>query len=154
MNHQFVSEQRQARSTLRSTYDYNHVRQQSWNNLTSSCVNLSIKRDPSANEVVGQPAPQKKRRVDGSVKEESTWELSELEHSLPQEVAEASAGQLKLSMDMDLLRRRIAVIQAHEKGKELRASASGQLHNSRLRNKTWSWEQADDMLDWKEGVLR
>ncbi|KAK4936451.1 hypothetical protein LTR10_022668 [Elasticomyces elasticus] len=164
MSYSFASGRPPAESTARSIHDSNHVRQQSWRKLTSSCANLSIKRDSKPNEIAdplapaptGRVAPQKnlKRTADGSVKDEQTWEMSGLERSLFHRSTEAVPGHVKLSMDMDILRRRIAVIEACEKGKELRASILGQSQNSQERNNTWKSGRAKDTLDWKEAVLR
>jgi len=104
----------------------------------------------------GRGASQKnlKRRVDGSMKDEQTWEMSGLERSPLDEAAEAAPGHVKLSMDMDILKRRIAVIEACERARELRASALGNSENSSRRDNTWRSDRAGDTMHWKEAVLR
>jgi len=143
-----------------------HQRKESWHRLTKSCADLTITAPPSTMQSttrvsttrLSEPTPsQKKRRSDGSLKGDGSWQAPSLqEGSLPTPSWKRSL-RARLSMDMDVLRRRIAVIEAQDRSRALRVANSGQVQaawESQVSMRRAAIRREHTILDWEEPVLR
>lgn len=143
-----------------------HVRLQSWERLTGSCADLSLQGPPptttkalpwTMRPASEQPQHSRKRSSDGNVKDDQAWKMSDLEDSLLSMSSTEDTAQVQVAMDMDILRRRIAIIQAWERGAEARSRTRGSDHAAGKQKRTGrvsSDQQQNRILDWKEEVLR
>jgi hypothetical protein len=138
-----------------------HVRKESWHRLTKSCADLIITKLPSATpsttRLSGPTPSQKKRRSDGSLKEDGDWQTPTLQEGVLQTPSRKRSLKARLSMDLDVLRRRIAVIEAHDRGRELREAGSGPVQadwESQLSRRRSALRKEHTILDWEEAVVR
>jgi len=143
-----------------------HVRLQLWECLTGSCANLSLQPPPptttkastwTTGAVSEQFQPSRKRTSDGSVKDDQAWKTSDLEDSLLSISSLEDTTQVQVAMDMDILRRRIAIIQAWERGAVARSCTGRRDHaagKQQGKGRISSDQRQNSILDWKEEVLR
>ncbi|KIW93145.1 uncharacterized protein Z519_05750 [Cladophialophora bantiana CBS 173.52] len=151
-------------------------RQQSGNNLTASFSNLKIASLPNKMPAAIWPRtgdssretrPQRKRTVDGAIKDQrNSPPVSFGENELAQHDGYRQTPNMKLKLDLDILRRRIAAIEAQEQGsiqdKSVSKGARGQKPLARMRpqqQKTSTKGRQDpetenSLMDWKEAVIR
>ncbi len=97
------------------------------------------------------PTP-KKRTFDGLVKDEQSEDLSALMQSLQLQQSRGTerAAQARLSMEVDVLQRRIATVQSYERGRDVQKATSEQSKPTRSK----APQTEDPLLDWGEEVLR
>lgn len=164
------------------------VREQSWDRLTDRYANLVIKALPQGkpaainshpreqpNETQPQrkrrvdgtikdapvwptDSPTKKRRADGSIEDEQIWGTDGLITGLIQEASGRQTSKVRLHMDVDVLRRRIALIEACEQSKQQRKGSAGpekaiypqQANDGKCNSRT----EHGMTFDWEEAVLR
>lgn len=83
-----------------------------FNFITAECADLSIKTDILQQDGARLKSNcQKKRRADGSLKNEEVWTMGELKPVLQSQCMGQKASEVQLRMDVDNLRRRIAVLE-------------------------------------------
>lgn len=155
--------------TFRQLVKPTHVRRQSWDVLANNYATMRLEEaalsmtavtNSMPNQSTNQALPQKKRRADGSVKSEQIWRMVELKDGLLQQATSGRMSKARLHMEMDLLKRRIAVIEAQERGRESRKMASRRLPANAKRNqhikkgRHYETTAARRILDWEEAVLR
>lgn len=80
--------------------------------LTTRCADLSIQTDSAQQQrVPHNQSGQKKRRADGSLKNERTGSMKELKDVLQSQCVGQTSSETRLRMDVDNLMRRVAVLE-------------------------------------------
>ncbi|EXJ61190.1 uncharacterized protein A1O5_11982 [Cladophialophora psammophila CBS 110553] len=149
--------------------------QQSRNHLTASFSNLKIASLPSempaaiwpTGDSSRQTQPQRKRTVDGAIKDQRILPTFNLRENEPaQRDSYGQTPNMKFKMDLDILRRRIAAIEAQEQGsiqdKSVTKRAKGRKQLAGLRQQQQKTrmkgrqdpETENSLMDWKEAVIR
>ncbi|OAL22051.1 hypothetical protein AYO22_07491 [Fonsecaea multimorphosa] len=108
-----------------------------------------------------QTSPQRKRTADGAIKRQRVSPISDPRDGLLPHDDHRRNSDVKLKMDLDILRRRIAVIEAQEQGSFQHRSGSkraepvglGQQQQQQTRGTQYP-EPENSLMDWKEVTLR
>lgn len=142
------------------------MRHDSWDHLTLKCEDLTFRDEANRISVQGsfqqdtaaQPKkPQRKRTLAGTIKEGKEWHVANLTSALLQGYTGNQDPTMKLRMDADILRRRIAAIEAQKKDRKAPAASPKETESQRQRVQNACGRDAEgqhNILDWQEIVLR
>ena len=149
-----------------------HVRHHAWDYLIRSCQNLRISNDshqiPATalsheNNTTQATKPQRKRTSDGSIKDGQSWRVDDLRSVLLQAYNDGQISDTRLHMETDMLRRRLAAIEAQEQCNSSPAAPSRQTRTEqqrlaaqqKLQGKCRRVSETEHkMVEWQETVLR
>lgn len=134
----------------------------SFDHITARCAVLSIQTDNLRQDNARHNLLcQKKRRADGTLKNERAWSMAELNDVLQAQCSNSKASEAKLRMDADNLRRRIAVLEGLRRGQALRENTPARYQSQQdinyNREEPFREEGEADMMDWnglREDILR
>jgi hypothetical protein len=148
--------------TMRKVATWAQEQPKSFDHITARCADLSIQTDDLRQDDARRNLQcRKKRRADGTFKNERAWSMTELKYALQNPCINSKASEAKLRMDADNLKRRIAVLEGLQRRQVLcengPAGSQSQQDINCNREASLQEDGEADMMDWnglREDTLR
>ena len=120
--------------------------------IIDACANLSIDLESSPQCVAETLESTKKRRVDGSLKNDQTWSMKELQNQISTHAETSNTAKAQLLMETDNLKRRIAAIQdlAQLKGRHSDGDSVQQHHSRQEIRTSTRTTSCVESIEWKK----